>query len=230
MLQLIIVGNLGADAVVKEANGKKFVSFNVAHTERWTDDQGVIHDTTQWVGCALSGDGGNLLQYLRKGTCIYAIGRVKTRVYSSEQARGFVAGLDLSIQHIELIGARPDDIPSRLYDKEGKQIDISKHYWTQMSNYYNTIVYDKGGKQYTIDKYGWVAAVKEEEQPTKTEETQEEQHAKTEETQEQQPAKTDVTQEEQPTKTEEAPKEDAPFEEGVDPLANKVSQSKNKKK
>lgn len=197
MLQLIIVGNLGADAVVKEANGKKFVSFNVAHTERWTDDQGVIHDTTQWVGCALSGDGGNLLQYLRKGTSIYAIGRVKTRVYSSEQARGFVAGLDLNVQHIELIGARPDEIPSRLFVPDGLQIDVSKHYWTSQSNYYGQMVYDKGGKRYTIDKDGWVAALKEEQQPAKAEET---------------------------------PKEDAPFEEGVDPLANKVSQSKKKKK
>lgn len=197
MLQLIIVGNLGADAVVKEANGKKFVSFNVAHTERWTDDQGVIHDTTQWVGCAISGDGGNLLQYLRKGTSIYAIGRVKTRVYSSEQARGFVAGLDLSVQHIELIGSRPDDIPSRLYAPDGLQIDVSKHYWTSQSVFYGQLVYDKGGKRYTIDKDGWVAAVKEEEQPSKTEE---------------------------------APKEDAPFEEGVDPLSNKVTKQKNKKK
>lgn len=197
MLQLIIVGNLGADAVVKEANGKKFVSFNVAHTERWTDDQGVIHDTTQWVGCALSGDGGNLLQYLRKGTSIYAIGRVKTRVYSSEQARGFVAGLDLNVQHIELIGSRPDDIPSRLYAPDGSQIDVSKHYWTSQSDYNGQMVYDKSGKRYTIDRDGWVAAVKEEQQPTKAKET---------------------------------PKEDAPFEEGVDPLANKVSQSKNKKK
>ncbi len=197
MLQLIIVGNLGADAVVKEANGKKFVSFNVAHTERWTDDQGVIHDTTQWVGCALSGDGGNLLQYLRKGTMIYAIGRVKTRVYSSETARGFVAGLDLSVQHIELIGGRPDDVPSRLFDQEGRQVDVSKHYWTSMANYYNTQVYDRNGKPFSIDAQGWVSQVK--------------------------------TEEAQAANVQTA-KEDAPFEEGVDPLAQQTTNTKRKKK
>lgn len=166
MLQLTIIGNLGADAEVKEVNGKKFVSFNVAHTERWVDDTGTIHESTQWVGCALSGDGGNLLQYLKRGTTIYAVGRLKTRVYSSEKARAMVAGLDLSVQHIELVGGKADEIPSRLYDREGKQVDVSKHYWTSQAPYYGQIVYDRSGSQYSVDTNGWVSVVQT--QPTQS--------------------------------------------------------------
>lgn len=33
MIRLEIVGNLGADAEIKDYNGSKFVSFRVAHSE-----------------------------------------------------------------------------------------------------------------------------------------------------------------------------------------------------
>ena len=64
MLQVQVIGNLGADAEVKEFNGSKGVCFNVAHTERWTDEQGTKHENTTWVSCILNGDGGKLLPYL----------------------------------------------------------------------------------------------------------------------------------------------------------------------
>ena len=49
MLQLQIIGNLGADAQVQDFNGKKAVCFNVAHTDRWTDDNQTKHETTTWA-------------------------------------------------------------------------------------------------------------------------------------------------------------------------------------
>ena len=43
MIKLEIIGNLGADAEIKQYNGNKFVSFRVAHTDKWVDQQtGVI--------------------------------------------------------------------------------------------------------------------------------------------------------------------------------------------
>ena len=37
MLKLVIIGNLGADAELRNANGAQFLSFRVAHSDRWTD-------------------------------------------------------------------------------------------------------------------------------------------------------------------------------------------------
>lgn len=68
MIRLEIVGNLGADAEIKDYNGNKFVSFRVAHSEKWVDRQtGAITTQTTWVSCSLNGDGKGLTEYLKKG-------------------------------------------------------------------------------------------------------------------------------------------------------------------
>ena len=138
------------------SNGKPFVSFNVAHTERWQGEDGVKHEQTQWVSCALNGDGGNLLQYLKKGTTVYAIGRVSTRVFSSEKERRMVAGLNLSINHIELVGGRADDIPSRLVDDDGMIVQTFKAYYIIDKKYFKKQLHDVAGQQYDINKDGFV--------------------------------------------------------------------------
>lgn len=67
MMRLEVIGNLGADAEIKEVNGRKFVSFRIAHTDKWVDSQTQqAQVTTQWVSCAINGDGGKLVPYLKK--------------------------------------------------------------------------------------------------------------------------------------------------------------------
>ena len=40
MIKLQIIGNLGADCIQKEINGKTVINFNVAHSEKYKDAQG----------------------------------------------------------------------------------------------------------------------------------------------------------------------------------------------
>lgn len=126
MLELQVIGNLGADAQVKEANGSKFVSFNVAHTERWTDAAGVSHESTTWVSCAWSGDGGKALPYLVSGQKVFVSGRASQRIYSSPTEKKMVPGLNLSVTKLEFIGAAPDAIPHQLYDFNGNLVETVK--------------------------------------------------------------------------------------------------------
>lgn len=37
MLVLEAIGNLGADAIIKDLNGQKYIAFSVAHTESYKD-------------------------------------------------------------------------------------------------------------------------------------------------------------------------------------------------
>lgn len=153
MLQLTIIGNLGADAQVKEANGKKFVSFNVAHSEKWVDRDGVIHDNTQWVGCALPGDGGNLLPYLKTGTTVMVSGNLKTRVYPSEKARGYVAGLDIAVKQLELVGGKTDAVPAKLQNSQGETVNVTKCFWSPIKS---TTMYGQGGRIFYADANGFI--------------------------------------------------------------------------
>ena len=52
MIKLQIIGNLGADCIQKEINGKNVINFNVAHTEKFKDAQGNVVEKTIWANCA----------------------------------------------------------------------------------------------------------------------------------------------------------------------------------
>lgn len=105
-----IIGNLGADAQLQVNNGNKFVSFRIANTDSWTDKKtGEIIKTTQWVSCSLNGDGGNLLQYLKKGTKIFVRGNAQIVIYSSPKTHQMEAGVNLFVREIELCGGSKEE-------------------------------------------------------------------------------------------------------------------------
>ena len=81
MLQLEIIGNLGNDAEIKEFSGKKYVSMNVAHSEKKKDGS----ENTVWVSVLWYGDGGGLFQYLKRGCKVFLRGRLVPKAYIDKQ-------------------------------------------------------------------------------------------------------------------------------------------------
>lgn len=109
MIKLEIVGNLGADAEIKEYNGNKFVSFRVAHSEKWVDQQtGAISTQTTWVSCSLNGNGKGLTQYLKKGTKVFLRGTPNFVQYSSPKTHKMEVGVNLFVKEIELCGGHTE--------------------------------------------------------------------------------------------------------------------------
>lgn len=131
MLKFSVIGNLGADAKVETYQGRKFVSFNVAENYRWTDEQGNEHSTTQWVSCALNGDGGKLLQFLTKGRPVFVEGRGSVRCYSSPKERRWVGAANISVDRIELLPTSTDAVPRNLYTTDGELIEVQKAFYIQ---------------------------------------------------------------------------------------------------
>lgn len=165
MLQSTLIGHLGADAECKNANGKEFVTFRVANTDRWTDDAGQVHESTTWVDCIINGK-PKVFDYLKKGQMIYASGAVSLRVYSSAVEKCMKAGLTINVQRIELLGGKTDDVPAKLYtESEGKEVMIMKYFYAptmqrEVSDPEKVVLVSKRGEKYFVDRQGWVCREK----------------------------------------------------------------------
>lgn len=161
MLQGQVIGYLGGDAEVKNSNGKEFIAFRVADTSKWTDEAGVVHETTTWIDCVISGT-SKLLPFLKKGQQVFCSGNETLRVYSSAKDRCMKPGLTINVRQCELLGARPDDVPSKLYTADGaKEITVGKFFHTpelvrDATQPEKVYLLSKSNEQYEVDRGGWV--------------------------------------------------------------------------
>lgn len=80
MLKAEIIGNLGHDATTRQINGKDYVCFDVAHGERQNGER-----RTVWISILWAGNGGNLLQYLRKGATVFVRGDFTVKIYTNRE-------------------------------------------------------------------------------------------------------------------------------------------------
>lgn len=168
MLKVEVIGNLGADAEVKESQGSKFVTFRVAHSEKYTDQQGTEHNVTEWVDCTMNDVESKVLPYLRQGVKVFVRGNARTRVYSSPKDRVMKAGLQISVREVELCGGQSDDVPRQIIDPSNGQVfDVQKYYWINRENKdikkdeYLPLI-DQKGRSYLMNKAGFVSPTQEE--------------------------------------------------------------------
>ena len=155
MLQVQLIGNVGADAVRKSGDGYEFVSFRVCHNERYTGQDGVAHESTMWVDCILDKD-AKVAEYLKAGTMVYVTGSLKLRVFSSEKDRCMKAGATIRVSRCELLSAKADPVPRRLVDADGAFHDVVKYYHTDAAG---TFMTSERGQKFAIDDNGWVMPI-----------------------------------------------------------------------
>ena len=179
MLNCEVIGNLGSDVEIKDANGKKFAAFSVAHTEKWKDANGVDHNETTWVDCLMANTESKVLDYLKSGVKVFVRGDGKLRVFSSKKDRCMKAGLTLNVREVELVGGSSDAVPRQLVIPEtGMLLDVEKFYWVNLDTKswkkddVGELIDTRGGR-YLVRKDGFVAPSplveeKSEEQPVET--------------------------------------------------------------
>ena len=157
MLQTTCIGHIGADAESKSSNGKEFIVFRIANTERWKDDAGQVHENTTWVDCIMDGK-PNVFPFLKKGQMVFVNGSVNLRVYSSAKDRCMKAGLTINVRQVELLGVRGDDVPALLYSEDRqKQFKIEKYFWTQLSEEGKVrILVSRSGERFIQNEGGFV--------------------------------------------------------------------------
>ena len=165
MFRVEIIGNLGADAEVKESNGIKFVTMRIAHSDSYKDDAGNKHEKTVWIDATMNDAESKLLPYLKQGVKVFVRGNASLRVYSSPKDRCMKAGCTVSVREIELVGGSSDDVPRQLIDPNtGALLEVSKHYWINRDNKdmkkdETKLFVDSRGNQYRMEKGGFVVPV-----------------------------------------------------------------------
>lgn len=104
MLKVELIGHLGADAEVKDYEGKKFATMRVADSSSYKDSKGVVVEKTRWIDLALT-NYEKVLPYLKKGVQVFVRGNLDTRVYSSEKDKCMKCGLSIRVSEIQLLSA-----------------------------------------------------------------------------------------------------------------------------
>lgn len=101
MLVAEIIGNIGNDAQVKDFNGKKYTAFNVAHSEKFKNQQGVETERTTWVSVLKPGESG-LVQYLKKGTPVFVRGELSFKQYTDSNHQTQI-GVNCLAREVQLL-------------------------------------------------------------------------------------------------------------------------------
>jgi single-strand DNA-binding protein len=95
MIEFSIIGNLGADAVMNEHDGRKIINFSVCHSETTKKRQAEQGIKKHWVDCAYFLDSPDLLDLLKKGTLVYAKGFPTTKIHMKD-------GTPSSVQYLKV--------------------------------------------------------------------------------------------------------------------------------
>lgn len=170
MFKVEVIGNLGADVEIKESNGSKFATFRVADTTKFKAQDGQDREITNWIDCTLNNVESRVLPYLKAGVKVFVRGNGSLRVYSSKKDRCMKAGMQISVNEVELCGGNNDAVPRQLIDPDNGQIfDSQKYYWCNapikgMKKEDAKLLVDHRGNRYLMDFHGFVMPCPEQEQ------------------------------------------------------------------
>lgn len=165
MFKVEFIGNLGADAEIKESNGSKFVTMRIALTDKWTTDSGEKRESTTWADVTMSNTESKVIPFLKSGVKIFVRGNGSLRLYSSPKERKMKAGIQCAATEIELCGGVAELVPRQLIDPDtGNIADVTKYYWCNaetkgMKANDTKLLIDQRSNQYLMDKRGFVAPI-----------------------------------------------------------------------
>lgn len=107
MIKMTVIGNIGADAVQRETNGRKYTTFNVAVSSKFKNQDGSETERTTWISCARDGQ-SPIDQWLKKGRQVYVEGTPSVSMYTDNQGHPN-CNLKLAVYRIELLGGKDEN-------------------------------------------------------------------------------------------------------------------------
>lgn len=104
MEKLAIIGNITADAVIRDVNGKHVINFNVAVNKKYTNKDGQKIEKATFYKCAIWRDNTTIAQYIKKGDRIYVEGNPEVETYQNKNGET-IANIKINIRgEVVLLG------------------------------------------------------------------------------------------------------------------------------
>ena len=107
MIKMTVIGNIGADAVQRETNGRRYTTFNVAVSSKYKNQDGTETERTTWISCARDGQ-SPVDQWLKRGRQVYVGGTPSVSLYTDNQGHPN-CNLKLAVHRIELLGGKDEN-------------------------------------------------------------------------------------------------------------------------
>lgn len=107
MIKMTVIGNIGADAVQRETNGRKYTTFNVAVSSKYKNQDGTETERTTWISCARDGQ-SPVDQWLKRGRQVYLEGTPSVSMFTDNQGHPN-CNLKLAVHRIELLGGKDEN-------------------------------------------------------------------------------------------------------------------------
>jgi len=110
--KVVLVGNLGKDPEMRYMpNGNAVANFSLATTESWKNKQtGEYENQTEWHNITVYGKFGEMCgQYLKKGSKVYAEGKLKTRKWQDKTTGQDKYATDIIVSELQILDARSDN-------------------------------------------------------------------------------------------------------------------------
>ena len=104
MQKTTLIGNIGSNPELRDANGTPVCSFSVATTERWKDGQGNKQEKTEWHKIVAWKKLANICaEYLKKGSKVYVEGKNQTRKWTDRNnVEHYIT--EIHAKEIEMLG------------------------------------------------------------------------------------------------------------------------------
>lgn len=107
-----IIGNVGSDPEVRyigEGESGKVAQFSIATQEGYKDRSGQWQEATEWHRIVVFGRLADVAEkYIRKGSQVYAEGRLRTRAWTDQQGQK-KSVTEIVAGNIQLLGQRQSD-------------------------------------------------------------------------------------------------------------------------
>lgn len=109
--KVIVLGRLGKDPELREANGTQVCRLAIATSRKYKDRDGNRQEETEWHNVVLFGRTAEVAQqYLTKGSEAFVEGRLHTRSYEKDGIKRWATEI---IGESLQLGARPKDDQQR---------------------------------------------------------------------------------------------------------------------